>query len=389
MDARGAAIQAGVHPNPVIGYEADTVGSSYTRNYQGVFGTQTIKTAGKLGLARAAANMSFMNAEIELRQTRIDVLTQVRANYYAVLVAQESLARDIALERFTTEAFRIQVDKLKAGEGTGYEPAQMRTQVMLARAAVIQSQNRFISAWKQLAASVGILSLPPAPLEGQVDMPMPVLDYETLLARILNNHPDVLQARNLAEQAKLSLQLAQVTPIPDLQLYGTFQRDFTVPGFERTSYNVQMGVPLPVFDRNQGNIVSAQGRLRSMNEQIRVVRNSLSTQFADAFERYQSNRVLADYYHEQILPDLVRAYRGIYERHQQESAEVGFGDIIVAQQNLAVGLGSYLTALGLQWTALTDIAHLLQLDDMRALFQPMPPGPLRPAEQAQPDGPKN
>ncbi len=164
--ARGAAVQAGVHPNPVVGYEADTVGSTFTRNYQGVFAMQTVKTAGKLGLARAAANMGLVNAEIQLRQTRIDVLSQVRTNYYAVLVAQEGLLINTGLEHFTAEAYRIQVDKLCAGEGTGYEPAQLRTLAVQARAAVVQSQNRFISAWKQLSASVGIPELPPAALEG-------------------------------------------------------------------------------------------------------------------------------------------------------------------------------------------------------------------------------
>lgn len=393
MAARGAAVQAGVHPNPVVGYEADTVGSSFTRNYQGVFGTQTIKTAGKLGLARAAANMGLMNAEIQLRQTRIDVLTQVRTNYYAVLVAREGLMRDTALERFTMKVYTIQVEKLKGGEGTGYEPAQLRAIVMQARAAVIQSQNRFISAWKQLAASVGIPNLPPTRLEGHADAPVPDLDYEKMWAWVLNNHPDVLQARNLAEQAKLNLKLAKVTPVPDLQLYGTFQRDFTVPAFERTSYNMQLGVPLPIFDRNQGNIMTAEGRLRSAAEQIRVARNSLATQLADAYERFQSSRVLAEFYRNQILPDLVRAYRGVYERHQQEPVEVGFGDVIVAQQNLALGLTTYISTLGLQWTALTDIAHLLQLDDMRLLFQmtrteSVPPGePVLPGPAMVPCGP--
>ena len=60
--AMGQAIQAGVYPNPVLGYEADTVGSAGTRNYQGVFGTQTIKTANKLGLARSVANVNVTNA---------------------------------------------------------------------------------------------------------------------------------------------------------------------------------------------------------------------------------------------------------------------------------------------------------------------------------------
>ena len=68
--AMGQAYQVGVYPNPVLGYEADTVGSAGTRNYQGVFGTQVVKTANKLGLARAAANVDVANAELALRRTR-------------------------------------------------------------------------------------------------------------------------------------------------------------------------------------------------------------------------------------------------------------------------------------------------------------------------------
>jgi outer membrane protein, heavy metal efflux system len=366
--ARGTAIQAGTHPNPVIGYEADTVGSFQTRNYQGVYAQQTVKTAGKLGLQRAAANMDLMNAQLQLRRVRYDVLRQVRAGYFAVLVARESIAINAALVRFTNEAYRIQVDQLKYGEATAYEPAQLRTLAVQARAALITAQNRYVSAWKQLAATVGVPDLPPAQLEGRADMPVPVLDYDRLLVWVLNNYPDVLAARNLQTQARLQLRLQEVTPIPDLQVYGTYQQDFTTPGFARTSYNMQVGVPVPVFDRNRGNILSAQGRLNSAMEQIRTVRNQLTAQLADAFERFETSRTQAQLYRDQILPDLARAYRGIYERHQQESAEVGFGDIIVAQQNLGIGIATYIMSLTGQWIAVTDIANLLQADSLKALY---------------------
>ncbi len=376
--AEGTAIQVGTHPNPIIGYEADTVGSSFTRDYQGVYAQQVVKTAGKLGLQRAAANMDFMNAQLLLRRTRADVLRQVRAGYFAVLVAQESITINAALARFTNEVYRIQVDQLQFGQATAYEPAQMRTLAVQARAALVQAQNRYVSAWKQLASVVGILDLPPAELEGRADMPVPTLSYDSLVAQILNMHTDVLAARNLQTQAQLQLRLQQVTPIPDLNLYGTFQQDFTTPGFARTSYNVQVGVPVPVFDRNRGGILSAEGRLRSAAEQVRTIRNQLCAQLADAFERFETNRIQVQFYREQILPDLARAYRGVYERHQQQPDAVGFGDIIVAQQNFGVGIATYITGLNAQWTAVADIAALLQLDDLRSLYElaPTPPPPL-------------
>ncbi len=332
-----------------------------------MYGTQLIKTAGKLGLQRAVANIDLMNAQLALRKTRIDVLSRVKARYYAVLVAQQNVIITSALVSFTNEAYRIQVEKLKAGDATAYEPAQLRTLDVQARAAEVQARMRYISAWKQLAALVGVPDLPVSELEGRVDAPLGPISYDEMLARILNNHPDLLAARNSVSQAQLQLQLQRTIPIPDVQMYGTFQKDFTTPGTPRTVYNVQFGLPVPLWDRNRGNIMSAEGDLRRASEQVRRTTNDLNIAAADAFERFETNRVLSQYLREQVLPDQARVYRGVYERHQQQPEEVGFGDIIVAQQNLAIAIGTYIGALNAQWTALADIANLMQEEDLSQL----------------------
>ena len=68
--AKGAAIQAGVYPNPNFGYEADTAGTGGTAGYQGFFVEQTIKTGNKLKLAQAAATMDLFNSQLALRRAR-------------------------------------------------------------------------------------------------------------------------------------------------------------------------------------------------------------------------------------------------------------------------------------------------------------------------------
>jgi hypothetical protein len=79
----------------------------------------------------------------------------------------------------------------------------------------------------------------------------------------------------------------------------------------------------------------------------------------------------------QQIRDQVRAYRGLYERRQQFPAEnpnivagVSFGDMVTAQQTLAGYLAGYLTALGQQWTAVVDVANVLQQDDLYQSCQP-------------------
>ena len=80
--ARGAALQAGLYPNPSIGYEASSVAEGNptgdrTPGQQGGFVEQTIVTMGKLSLARQAAKRDIDAAEQKLKATEADVEAQV------------------------------------------------------------------------------------------------------------------------------------------------------------------------------------------------------------------------------------------------------------------------------------------------------------------------
>jgi cobalt-zinc-cadmium efflux system outer membrane protein len=200
-------------------------------------------------------------------------------------------------------------------------------------------------------------------------MPVPVVTYEGALNRVLTMHPDVLIGRNMESQARVALRLAELTPVPDVYLYGTFQKDFTTPNYLNTSYNVQLGVPLPLWDRNKGGIISANGDLLRASQQMRLARNQLTAQLAEAYGRYSTSRITLQMYRDHILPDYARAYRGVYERHQQQPADVGFEGIIVAQQNLANAIATYITTLNAQWTAVADLANLMQVEDFSEMSE--------------------
>lgn len=372
--SQGAAFQAGVYPNPVFGYEADTVGSSFTRNYQGVYLSQLVKTANKLPLQRAAANMELMNSQLAYERTQLEVLRLVRAGYYNVLVSQEATRINGGVVRFTNRVLEIMKNRLEGGRQAPYEVSQMRSLVKQAYTTKVQSENRYVSAWKQLAVAVGLPELAPTTLEGRVDQSVPNHDFDALLERVLMVHPDLVASKNLESQSRYELQYQQAVPIPDVTVAGALQNDFTTPGYQRTSYNVNVSVPVPLFDQNKGNIRSAQGRLKSSSQQYAVTKNQLTVELADAFERFQTSRVQAEYYRMQILPDLAQAYLGVYDRHRSGSQGVDFGDIIVAQQNMAAGVAAYIGSLSMQWIALTDIANLMQLRNFDEILHELPNG---------------
>src|SRR5262245_18815176 len=274
--AYGTVIQAGLYPNPTIGYEADQVqpGNKPTNNagQQGAFINQLLKFPGKLSLAQAVAGFDYLNAQVAVRRAQVDVGTQVRTNYFAVLVAEKGMEVNRALVSLADEVYRLQLKQLAAGEAAGYEPLQLYAQGVQARNALVQAENTYLAAWKQLASAVGQPDLPPAPLAGRADIPAPLFDFKQVQACLLEQHTDFLTARNALEQAQLNLQLQRRLPYPDLLTNTVIQHDNSTGN---NQFNLQLGVQIPVFDRNQGNIRQASAQIVRAGENVQATRNEL------------------------------------------------------------------------------------------------------------------
>jgi cobalt-zinc-cadmium efflux system outer membrane protein len=376
--ARGAALQAGMPPNPNMGYEMDTIGTTGGAGYQGGFVEQTIKTANKLQLARASAAFDLANAELALRKAKSDLTSKIRGDYFAILVARESIKLNRAVVKFTTDVYDYHLAQFsKAGLLAGYEPMYLRSLAVQARAGLVQARNRYTSAWKQLASDMGLPGFPPAQLAGRIDIDIPVFKHEQVVAHVLAHHTDLRTAENTYAQSQINLKIARVTPIPDVTVRYMLQKDYTGAPFELAS-SLALTLPVPIWDRNQGGIIQAQGLVLRAQEEAHRVRSDLTRGLSDAFERYENNRVLLSYYRDQILPDQVRVYQGIHKRYQVGApaggADVGvpgLSDVVVAQQNLVGSIGNYLTTLGQMWQAVVDVADPLQTEDLFGIQGPV------------------
>src|SRR5439155_1700201 len=224
----------GAYPNPTFGYEADNVGSANTAGFQGLFIEQIIKTAGKLKVAQASALMDLANRQLALRRAQTDLMTQVRGGYFAVLVAEQNLRWTMALAQFTETIYSIFADNAVLGLYTPYEPLSIRALAIQAQSTVNQARQRYISAWSQLAATLGLPGLPLTEVAGTAEMQIPHFDRNTALGRVLSTHTDVITARNSQQRARYDLRTAEITPIPDIDLRVLVQKDFSMPPFNIT-----------------------------------------------------------------------------------------------------------------------------------------------------------
>lgn len=364
--ARGLMIQAGLPPNPSVGYQADTVRTINTPGYHGAYLQQTVVTAQKLGLAAEAAAVDYANAMVEQRKTWVTVMTEIRRAYFDVLAARQRMVLASAFFDLTHRAYEAQIQLVTAGEAAPYEPLQLRVILTQARASVIKSQQESIAAWRRLGAAVGCPDLQATPIDGRIDCSVPAIQYEEALARMNAVHTDLEMAENAVRKQQTLVELADRQVIPDVNVGFVLQRDYTFePG--TTTYNLMLGGDLPVLNRNQGNRIARRAEAVRASQQVQNTRNTLTASLANAFGKYEANRQLAESFQSEALRDQVRAYRGVYQRYLADPASVSFNDVIVAQQTVAQVLNQYLDILQSQWQSLVDIGELLQVDDLMEL----------------------
>jgi cobalt-zinc-cadmium efflux system outer membrane protein len=215
-------------------------------------------------------------------------------------------------------------------------------------------------------ATIGLPQLPLSEIAGQVDRFIPYYDYDDVRAYVLQNHTDVLTARNGVRRAQYSLKLAQVTGVfPNLDVFMALEKDFMNPP-HGTYQALALGLPLPIWNQNKGNIIAAQAALIRANKEMHRVEVTLTNNLALAYEGYRNNLYAMEYYRRNVLPNLVRYYRGVFARRQIDPTSA-FGDLVFAQQNLATNVQAYLGILQSLWMSTVNVADFLQTDDLYQL----------------------
>ncbi|HXJ40732.1 MAG TPA: TolC family protein, partial [Bryobacteraceae bacterium] len=258
--AAGLTKQAGLYPNPTIGYYGDEIRGGYSGGgKQGGFISQTIVMGGKRGAARRVAELQAGQVETTGQAQRLRILNGVRTSFYHVLAAQRLEAVRQQLLRLAADA--TQTTRQLGNVGQADRPDLLQAEVEEQQASVglrVATQN-LQAAWRMLAAVCGKPDLPLTRLEGDFDA-IPELTYVEWLGKTLSGSPEVRLASQEVERAEASLALARKAPVPDLQIYANLSHNNS-PLIETNPARAtgvqggaQVGVQIPIFNRNQGNI---------------------------------------------------------------------------------------------------------------------------------------
>ncbi|NGZ83125.1 TolC family protein [Duganella aceris] len=399
----GAVLQAGLLPNPSLSVER--VDTRRDTRETTLLLSQPLELGGKRAARLQAAERGRDSATAELALKRAQVRADVIAAYFAVLAAQEHLrlareADELAQRAAAATARRVVAGKVSPVEETRARVAASSVQLEAMRAAstLTTARKRLAGLWGNAAprferaegamdvlptaSALGKLGMPGMPgaqgaqgahgaqgtlgvqgalgAQGVAGMPGALADpaNRAALRDRLSRSPAMALARSQLGRSQALAQVELSRRAPDLTLNVGSKRSEELG---RTQAVFGVSVPLPFFDRNQGNVLESARRVDKARDELAATTLRLDAELSQACEEFDLARRQAQALRDDILPGAQSAYDAASTGF--EYGKFGFLDVLDAQRTLLQAKSQYLNTLAEAHRAMAAIDRILGVEN--------------------------
>lgn len=353
--AKGRHTQAGLYPNPVLTVTGDELGDN-----QGPGGiitapqvTQEIVTGSKLSLSQAVAAREVDQAALGLLTERYSVMGAVRAAFYEAYTLE--LRREILVElvKLSEQAVGQARAAVENKQMARIDLAPLEVELERFRADAEAVERELPAVRGRLAAVTGDPRMTVNRLAGPFDLP-PRYDLEGAKEVLLASHPEVRSAKVGVDRARAAVRRAEAEPIPNLTVTAGYIRQG-----QNKSNDWLLGVsaPVPVWNRNQGNIREARANLGIAIQDVARAENDVAERLTVAYRTYASARARAQRYRAQIVPRAEEAFDLAMKAFKGGQFE--YLRVIQAQRAAAEARLELNRSLGEAWRAAGELSGLL------------------------------
>lgn len=334
----GAVIQAGTRPNPSI----STSIQDTRRDTRQVFLqlNQEIELGNKREARIEAAQAFYNKASAELARKKADIYANVVTAFYEVLAGQERLKLSKSSVELANLALDAASKRVKAGKSAPVEETKSKIAESSAKIEFNQAKSQLSIARKRLSALWGN----PLPVfesaQGDVEN-IPNISSIVDLSAALENSPTISLAKLEISARDGMTKIEQSKTTPNITISAGVLNNQELGGLNQALLG--LSVPIPVFDRNQGNLQEAVSRQYKAQDELVAVRTQLSANLTTQYERLNSARQTSESLRSEILPSAQSAF---------DAANIGFNagkfsflDVLDAQRTLFQARSIYIQAL--------------------------------------------
>jgi len=304
---KGLEVTARLFPNPML--SVGTV-SSYTQgrtlSNSGQLFTQVaqlFELAGKRGYRIESAGFGTQSAEAAFEDAVRQLGFTVKDTYYRVQLAQRRLVlAEENRDRFS-RILAINTIRFNKGYIAEVDLIRIRLQVVDFHSQVIQSLQESESARGDLRQLLRLS--PKTMLELTTDLDFRRIDpnIETLRVTALDARPDIRAKRFTFSQRESDLKLAKAYRIPDVTIGAGYAIQGSRGPDNPGQFALSAGIPLPLFNRNQGGILQAEVALQSAEAEVNKTVNLVENEVEVAYRNLLQSRRLVEAYVGGVLED--------------------------------------------------------------------------------------
>jgi cobalt-zinc-cadmium efflux system outer membrane protein len=192
------------------------------------------------------------------------------------------------------------------------------------------------------------------PLLGDLEKLVPRIEWDEAVDRILANSPQLAAAQADVQRAAWNLRRQRAEPIPNVTFQGIVQHDQDIQGWDGA---VQVLVPVPLINRNQGAIAAASGELVAAQRRVERIELALTQRLSQVYQRYADAQAEVERYSVDILPNARENFTLVNRGYQ--AGEFAYLNVLIAQRTLFNANLDYIDALGRLRQAAAEIQGYL------------------------------
>ena len=349
--AAGALRQARVYPfNPELGLEGgagrarlrdDATGRDIDSKSAGF--SQAIPIRGQWGLRVRSAEAGLSRANAFVKDVERQVAGDVLRTFGDVLVGQERVALAREIVALTTEVRDTAAKLLEAGAVPQLDMLRASVELERAKNRRVSEERNLGTAQRDLALLLGRDPSAPVRAEGPLTFPVPAGDLAALQREARANRPDRVAAQAAARVAAAELEVVKAERLfPEVRVGLRYDESRDFEAVNRSGL-LTLSIPLPLFNRRQGDTERATAELRRQEAQVALIERRIEKDVASAWQQVAASAEVAGAYVSRILPEQDRNFRLLREGYNL--GEFRITDVFVGQREFIDAREAHLAAV--------------------------------------------
>ncbi len=356
--AEARAVQVSLLPNPQVGVEVENVAgggelSGFDAAETTISFSQVFPLGGKIGRRTDLAVLERDVAGWDYETRRTQVLVEATRRFVDVLAAQRQIQLTQESQRLATLVHQTVTTRVDAGDVAPTETARTGVLLAMSRIEVQRAQRMLQVARGRLAETWGSAVAGFESAIGSLDQVVAVPSFEAL-DHWINENPQMAKWATQLHQRRAAVALAQAEGVPDLELQGGIRY---LNESDDAALVVGISLPLPIFDRRQGDVLEARYQLADAHLQRQAVTVRLRVALSAAYHELVANHAEVTALRDDVLPAAGLAFQAAQSAFNQGGG--GYLDMLDAQRTLTQVQRQHVDALARYHRAVAEVEGLI------------------------------